>query len=349
MNSALEKILTIMEDGSIENTLQALELALSLGLEDEVLKKIPPLSYRPSDINIYKLGGLKNLPKEIIRKLYKEAMAGVQGAPIYLTQINKPADRWIFEKLLFSIAENTNTPKDILIELASYNEPMHNDGNYDMDHASRVRFYLSLNKNLPEEALMILVNDTVDDIRERAKQKLGGGIMKESKLILTHKDIKQIINEELKNVMKEMMYPGGHPDADFLRNIRRQEAGIDSMYIEKIKAIEDADPKMARELAISLGSQESSEIMPNDPKNVMQIKSQILELHKQIVDIIYSGMDTGEDIDWSMIEPLRVKRDDLQDKLSQMIKQRPVDIEDWRNQTDTDRREKLRGQSLDKF
>ena len=161
--------------------------------------------------------------------------------------------------------------------------------------------------------------------------------------------LKQIINEELENVIKEMMYPGGHPDADFLRNIRRQEAGIDPMFIEKIKAIEDANPKMARELAISLGSQESSEIMPDDPKNVMALKSQILELHEQIVDIIYSGMDTGENIDWSKIEPLRVKRDNLQDKLSQISKQRPVDIEDWRNQTDTDRREKLRGQSLDKF
>jgi len=161
--------------------------------------------------------------------------------------------------------------------------------------------------------------------------------------------LKQIISEELRNVIEEMMYPGGHPDPDFLRNIRRQEAGIDPMFIEKIKAIEDADPKMARELAISLGSQENVEIMPNDPQNVMQIKSQILELHKQIVDIIYSGMDTGENIDWTKIEPLRVKRDDLQDKLSQMIKQRPVDIEDWRNKTDTDRREKLRGQSLDKF
>ena len=41
--------------------------------------------------------------------------------------------------------------------------------------------------------------------------------------------LKQIINEELKNVMKEMMYPGGHPDSDFLRNVRRQEAGIDPM------------------------------------------------------------------------------------------------------------------------
>ena len=161
--------------------------------------------------------------------------------------------------------------------------------------------------------------------------------------------LRQIINEELKNVMKEMMYPGGHPDADFLRNIRRQEGWIDPMFIEKIKAIEDADPKMARELAISLGSQENSEIMPNDPQNVMQIKSQILELHKQIVDIIYSGMDTGENIDWTKIEPLRVKRDNLEKKLSQMIKQRPVDIEDWRNETDTDRREKLRGQFLDKF
>ena len=161
--------------------------------------------------------------------------------------------------------------------------------------------------------------------------------------------LKQIINEELKNVMKEMKYPGGHPDPDFLRNIRRQEAGIDPMFIEKIKSIEAANPKMARELAISLGSQENVEIMPDDPKNVMALKSQILELHKQIVDIMFSGMDTGENIDWSKIEPLRVKRDDLQDKLSQISKQRPVDIEDWRNQTDTDRREKLRGQSLDKF
>tara|TARA_B100000035_G_C20900676_1_gene509264 strand:- start:10 stop:516 length:507 start_codon:yes stop_codon:yes gene_type:complete len=166
---------------------------------------------------------------------------------------------------------------------------------------------------------------------------------------LTNKQIKQIINEELRNVIEEMKYPGGHPDDQFLRNVRRQEAGIDPMFIEKIKAIEDADPKMARELAISLGSQESSEIMPNDPQNVMQIKSQILELHKQIVDIIYSGMNTGEDIDWAKIEPLRYKRDNLEKKLSQMIKQRPVDIEDWRNQTDADRREKLRGQSLDKF
>ena len=161
--------------------------------------------------------------------------------------------------------------------------------------------------------------------------------------------LRQIINEELRNVIEEMKYPGGHPDPDFLRNVRRQEAGIDPMFIEKIKTLEDADPKMARELAISLGSQESSEIMPNDPKNVMALKSQILELHKQIVDILFFEMNTGEDINWSMIEPLRVKRDNLQDKLSQISKQRPVDIEDWRNKTDTDRREKLRGQSLDKF
>ena len=161
--------------------------------------------------------------------------------------------------------------------------------------------------------------------------------------------LKQIINEELRSVIEEMKYPGGHPDPEFLRNIRRQEGGIDPMYIEKIKAIEDANPKMARELAISLGSQESSEIMPNDPENVMALKSQILELHEQIVDILFSEMNTGGDIDWSTIEPLRVKRDDLQDKLSRITGQRPVDIEDWRNQTDTDRREKLRGQSLDKF
>ena len=45
-------------------------------------------------------------------------------------------------------------------------------------------------------------------------------------------------------------------------------------------------------------------------------------------------MDTGENIDWTKIEPLRVKRDNLEKKLSQMIKQRLVDIEDWRNETD---------------
>ena len=170
---------------------------------------------------------------------------------------------------------------------------------------------------------------------------------------LTNKQIKQIINEELRNVIGEMKYPGGHPDDQFLRNVRRQEAGIDPMFLEKIKAIEEADPKMARELAIGLGSQENVEIMPNDPQNVMQIKSQILELHEQIVDIIFSGMRGGTlypgETDWTKIEPLRIKRDNLQDKLSQITKQRPVDIEDWRNKTDTDRREKLRGQSLLKF
>ena len=166
---------------------------------------------------------------------------------------------------------------------------------------------------------------------------------------LTTKILKQIINEELCNVIEEMKYPGGHPDPDFLRNVRRQEAGIDPMFLEKIKAIEDANPKMARELAIGLGSQESSEIMPDDPQNVIQIKSKILELHKQMVDIIFFGMGIGENIDWAKIEPLRIKRDNLQDKLSKITGQKPVDIEDWRNETDVDRREKLRGQSLDKF
>jgi len=212
MNNALEKILTIMEDGSIENTLQALELALSLGLEDEVLKKIPPLSYRPSDINIHKLGGLKNLPKPIIRKLYNEALAGLHAKPIYMTQLKTPDDIWIFEKLLYNIAENPNTPKDILIELASYNEVLTIDGDNHYDHGPKVRFYLSLNKNLPEEALMILVNDTVEDIRERAKQKLGGGIMKESKLVLSHKDIRRIIKEELDAFLS-------HPIARMMKKI----------------------------------------------------------------------------------------------------------------------------------
>ena len=161
--------------------------------------------------------------------------------------------------------------------------------------------------------------------------------------------LKQIISEELRNVIEEMKYPGGHPDDQFLRNVRRQDAGIDPHRQDIIKSIEKEDPRTARMLASSLGSQENIEIMPNDPKNVMALKSQILELHKQIVDILFFEMNTGEDIDWSMIEPLRVKRDNLQDKLSQIIKQRPIDIEDWRNETDTDRREKLRGQSLDKF
>ncbi len=50
---------------------------------------------------------------------------------------------------------------------------------------------------------------------------------------------------------------------------------------------------------------------------------------------MFSGMDTGENIDWSKIKPLRIKRDDLQDKLSQISKQRSVDIEDWRNQIES--------------
>mgnify|MGYP000403699807 CR=1 FL=1 len=51
--------------------------------------------------------------------------------------------------------------------------------------------------------------------------------------------LKQIITEELRNVIKEIKYPGGHPDDQFLRNIRRQEGELDSNTIAAIQNLEN--------------------------------------------------------------------------------------------------------------
>ena len=157
--------------------------------------------------------------------------------------------------------------------------------------------------------------------------------------------LRQIINEELNNVIEEMKYPGGHPDNRFLRNIRRQEAGINPVFLEKIKNLEDVDPKMARELAASLGSQENIEIMPDDPQNVMQIKSEMLELHKQMVDTL-QGVGDGN---WSEIEPLLQKRNELEKQLAVLTGKSPSEIETDRNRIDKSRSFALRGIERDRY
>ena len=159
--------------------------------------------------------------------------------------------------------------------------------------------------------------------------------------------LKQIILEELNNVTEEMKmkYPSGHPDHQHLRNIRREEGELDSNTIAAIQNLEKTDPKMARELAKSMGSKENIETMPDsiDTKNVMALKSEILELHGIISDKIFFAMAEGEDINWKEITPLRKKRDELEDKLIKITKESGSDLEDWRNKTDSDRKRKLRG------
>jgi|14BtaG_2_1085337.scaffolds.fasta_scaffold03616_4 uncharacterized protein YdcH (DUF465 family) len=159
--------------------------------------------------------------------------------------------------------------------------------------------------------------------------------------------LKQIIMEELNSVIEEMKmkYPSGHPDHQHLRNIRRGEGGIDSDTIAAIQNLEKTDPKMAKELARSIGSKENFETMPDsiETKNVMALKSEILELHGIISDKIFFAMAEGEDINWKEITPLRKKRDELEDELIKITKESGSDLEDWRNKTDSDRKRKLRG------
>ena len=161
--------------------------------------------------------------------------------------------------------------------------------------------------------------------------------------------LKQIIMEELNNVIKEMKYPGGHPDDQFLRNIRRQEGGLDPKTIAAIQNLEKTDPKMARELASSMGSKENIEIMPDDPKNVMALKSEILRLHGIISDYIFFAMAEGDEINWKEITPLRKKRDELEDELIKITGENGSALEDWRNDTDSDRKRKLKGKRMDKL
>ena len=159
--------------------------------------------------------------------------------------------------------------------------------------------------------------------------------------------------EELNSVIEEMKmkYPSGHPDHQHLRNIRRGEGGIDSDTIAAIQNLEKTDPKMAKELARSIGSKENFETMPDsiETKNVMALKSEILELHGIISDKIFFAMAEGEDINWKEITPLRKKRDELEDELIKITGESGSDLEDWRNDTDSDRKKKLQPKRTDKL
>ena len=106
---------------------------------------------------------------------------------------------------------------------------------------------------------------------------------------LTNKQLKSIIKQELNNILKEMRYPGGHPDQELLRKVRREDAGIPPAVLEKIKNLEEADPMAAKELAVALGSQEYLEKMPDDPKNIMQLKNDIVDLQVELQSTILKG------------------------------------------------------------
>ena len=148
-----------------------------------------------------------------------------------------------------------------------------------------------------------------------------------------------------------MRYPSGHPDNKFLRNIRRQDAGLDPKTIAAIKKLEKTDLKMARELAASMGSKENLEIMPDDPQNVMALKSEILRIHGIIIDhIFFTTAEEGEeDIDWEKIGALRKKRNELEDQLTKITGESGDALEDWRNETYSDRKKKLKGVRMDNF
>tara|TARA_R100001509_G_C4859359_1_gene212852 strand:+ start:186 stop:1112 length:927 start_codon:yes stop_codon:yes gene_type:complete len=99
---------------------------------------------------------------------------------------------------------------------------------------------------------------------------------------ITNKQIKIIIKEEINSVLKKLRYPGGHPDSKILKKTRREDAGIDPIFLKKIEDLEKKDPMAARELAVALGSQETLETMPDDPKNVIKLKNDIVSLRTKI-------------------------------------------------------------------
>jgi len=101
---------------------------------------------------------------------------------------------------------------------------------------------------------------------------------------LTRLTIRRIIKQELNAVLKEMKYPGGHPDDEFLRKVRRDDAGISSALQQSIKNLEKDDPTTARELASGLGSQESSEAMPDDPESAIKLLNQLTNADAKILD-----------------------------------------------------------------
>jgi len=119
---------------------------------------------------------------------------------------------------------------------------------------------------------------------------------------LTNEALKRIIKQELNNVLKEMRYPGGHPDDQFLRKVRRDDAGIDPMFRKKIEDLEKEDPETARELAVALGSQEYIEVMPDDPENVMQLKNDIVDMQVKIGQLISSDSEGWKELTTELIK-----------------------------------------------
>lgn len=197
-NPYLNIILKAMDDGSNESVAQALNFATSLGLEDEILKRIPPNSDDYNKMSLTGLAGKSYTPPEIIVKLYNEAMDVLNGKPpVYSTGVKLPSDNWVFEGYLFNIAYNQSTPKELLIELAKYDKKPPMTSEY---HAASVRFHVAINDNPPEEALVILAKDQEEDIRQIAGRKLRGGVMQENKFKLSTEDIRKIIREELQRL-----------------------------------------------------------------------------------------------------------------------------------------------------
>ena len=226
-NPYLNKIMSVMDEGSLESAIQALELAATFGLEDELLKRIPPNSDNWKGISLTGLAGNPNTPTEIIVKLYNEAIDVLSGKPpVYSTGLRLPGENWVFEGYLFQIAYNKNTPKELIIELAKYDkEPPRTSEN----HAASVRWHIIMNDNAPEEALKILANDKEDDIREFAREKLGVPI-EESKLRLSNKDIRRIIKEELDGFLN-------HPVARMMQSIL--SAAMTANYQTIMKAFKE--------------------------------------------------------------------------------------------------------------
>ena len=235
-------------------------------------------------------------------------------------------------------------------------ETLHTIGIRDLP--TKIRYAVIDNPSTQRETIEKMARQSANDaVRFRAQKFLEtnseppeGDIM-ESKFKLSTKDIRRIIKEELNSVLKEMRYPSGHPDNKFLRNIRRQDAGLDPKTIAAIKKLEKTDLKMARELAASMGSKENLEIMPDDPQNVMALKSEILRIHGIIIDhIFFTTAEEGEeDIDWEKIGALRKKRNELEDQLTKITGESGDALEDWRNETYSDRKKKLKGVRMDNF
>ena len=79
--------------------------------------------------------------------------------PTYSTGVRLPSDNWIFEGYLLQIAYNKGTPKELLMELAKY------DNVSTTLLPSSIRYHVALNERAPKENLMILANDEDEDVR----------------------------------------------------------------------------------------------------------------------------------------------------------------------------------------